>query len=98
MLRKAKHICFCFRDLFLLIQSDPFQKLLDVKGISEAKVLKMLEAARKSDSVTSFVSGSIAMTRRKEVVRITTGSSSLDAILGGGVATREITEVNQRAR
>ena len=33
------------------------------------------------------------MGKRKKVIRITTGSSVLDALLGGGIETMSITEV-----
>ncbi|GMN46783.1 hypothetical protein TIFTF001_015964 [Ficus carica] len=52
--------------------------LTGIKGLSEAKVDKICEAAEKIV--------------RKQVVRITTGSQALDELLGGGIETLAITE------
>ncbi|KAG2381652.1 hypothetical protein C9374_006036 [Naegleria lovaniensis] len=68
------------------------KKLCSIKGLSEAKVDKILEATSKI-SFSGFVSGNDFMARRKKVIRITTGSSTLDTLLGGGIETMSITEV-----
>ncbi|KAJ0933874.1 putative ATP diphosphatase [Helianthus annuus] len=54
------------------------KNLTGIKGLSEAKVDKICEAAEKIV--------------RKAVVRITTGSQALDELLGGGIETLQITE------
>uniref|UniRef100_A0A0D9XP13 RecA family profile 1 domain-containing protein n=1 Tax=Leersia perrieri TaxID=77586 RepID=A0A0D9XP13_9ORYZ len=54
------------------------KSLTGIKGLSEAKVDKICEAAEKL--------------LRKSVVRITTGSQALDELLGGGIETLCITE------
>jgi len=66
--------------------------LCAIKGISDAKVEKILEAAAKL-KFSSFMTGSEFLTKRKEVIRLTTGSKALDDLLGGGVETMCITEV-----
>ncbi|KAG0580661.1 hypothetical protein KC19_4G190400 [Ceratodon purpureus] len=53
--------------------------LSNIKGLSDAKVDKICEAAERIV--------------RKAVVRITTGSQALDMLLGGGVESMAITEV-----
>ena len=56
----------------------------------------MLEAAHKllpKDQAGSFVTAKEWMTMRKDTVNIRTGADSIDAILGGGVPTRSITEM-----
>ncbi|KAF3631127.1 Meiotic recombination protein DMC1 -like protein [Capsicum annuum] len=53
------------------------KNLTGIKGLSEAKVEKICEAAEKI---------------RKAVVKITTGSQALDELLGGGIETSAITE------
>lgn len=68
------------------------KKLCSIKGLSEAKVDKILEATSKI-SFSGFVTGNDFMNRRKRVIRITTGSSTLDNLLGGGIETMSITEV-----
>ena len=40
-----------------------------------------------------FVTGSDIMQKRKSVLKITTGSSELDKVLGGGIESQSITEI-----
>jgi len=68
------------------------KELLSIKGISEAKLDKIMEAAQKL-KFSSFMTGSEMLAKRKEVVRLTTGSKALDDLLGGGIETQSITEV-----
>ncbi|CAI0559372.1 unnamed protein product [Linum tenue] len=65
--------------------------LTGIKGLSEAKVDKICEAAEKIVNF-GYMTGSDALIRRKAVIRITTGSQALDELLGGGVETSCITE------
>nr|POE45113.1 meiotic recombination protein dmc1 like [Quercus suber] len=65
--------------------------LTGIKGLSEAKVDKICEAAEKIVNY-GYITGSDALLKRKAVVRITTGSQALDELLGGGIETMAITE------
>ena len=68
--------------------------LVSIKGLTEAKIEKIREAARKLDCRgPAFKSGLEVKERRKQIVKITTGSSALDKILGGGIETASITEL-----
>lgn len=68
--------------------------LLNIKGLSEAKVEKIREAAKKLDCRGSaFKTGLEAKEKRKQIIHLTTGAPSLDAILGGGIETSSITEL-----
>ncbi|CAN1808183.1 Meiotic recombination protein DMC1 homolog [Linum perenne] len=58
------------------------KNLTGIKGLSEAKVDKICEAAEKLVNF-GYITGSDALLRRKAVVRITTGSQALDELLGG---------------
>jgi hypothetical protein len=79
-----------------------------ISGFSEAKVDKIREAARKLDPRggafkvfssrplphSHFLQNGLEMReKRRGIVKITTGSSALDAILGGGVESSSITEL-----
>ncbi|KAL5196745.1 hypothetical protein ABZP36_000257, partial [Zizania latifolia] len=55
--------------------------LTGIKGLSEAKVDKIYEAAEKLVS-QGFMIGSDLLLKRKSVVRITTGCQALDELLG----------------
>ncbi|KAJ6312917.1 hypothetical protein OIU77_014439 [Salix suchowensis] len=65
--------------------------LTGIKGLSEAKVDKICEAAEKIVNY-GYITGSDALLKRKSVIRITTGSQALDKLLGGGIETSAITE------
>ncbi|PHU13862.1 Meiotic recombination protein DMC1 -like protein, partial [Capsicum chinense] len=67
------------------------KNLTGIKGLSEAKVEKICEAAEKIVNF-GYITGSDALLKRKAVVKITTGSQALDELLGGGIETSAITE------
>ena len=60
-------------------------------GIGEATAEKVIDAARKSMAIT-FVRGDELVKLRSNVRYLSTGCSSLDRLLGGGVETQSITE------
>jgi len=66
--------------------------MLKIKGMSEAKVEKIKEAALKI-SGSSFATGLEVQDKRKRVLAISTGSKSVDGILGGGIMSQSISEV-----
>ena len=65
--------------------------LVAIKGLSDAKIDKILDAAKKF-LTSGFHTGMEAMEKRRDVVKITTGCKALDDLLGGGVETMSITE------
>eukprot|EP01041_Mallomonas_annulata_P012273 gene12273-25798_t len=68
--------------------------LLAIKGLSEAKIEKIREAAKKLDSRGSvFKTGVEVKAGRKKIIHVTTGSKAVDKILGGGIETASITEL-----
>ncbi|PPS06292.1 hypothetical protein GOBAR_AA14357 [Gossypium barbadense] len=77
----------------------PRKDLLQIKGISEAKVDKIMEAASKLVPL-GFTSASQLHAQRLEIIQITSGSSELDkilegayALITGGIETGSITEI-----
>lgn len=66
--------------------------LLNVKGISEAKADKAIAAA-KSMTNMGFITASQQLQKRKNVLKLTTGSKQLDTLLGGGIEGGTITEL-----
>jgi DNA repair protein RadA len=68
-------------------------KELSVKAdIGEGVAEKVIEAARKAEQI-DFETALDVMERRKDVGRITTGSTAVDELIGGGIETQSITEV-----
>ncbi|CAL1694055.1 unnamed protein product [Somion occarium] len=68
------------------------RQMLKIKGMSEAKVEKIKEAAHKILG-SSFATGLEVQEKRKRVLFISTGSKNVDTILGGGLSSQSITEV-----
>ena len=70
----------------------PKKTLVLVKGLSEAKLEKILEACQKLVDL-GFQTAGAYLEKRKDLVFITTGSKSLDTLLGSGIETGSITEI-----
>ena len=72
--------------------SHPKKNLISIKGITENKLDKILEAAQKLCPV-SFVNGLDVLQKRKKILKISTGSDELNKILNGGIESQSITEI-----
>jgi len=70
----------------------PLRKLMDVKGIGEQKAQKIMASARQLVPMR-MVSAAEMLQMRRNMITLTTGASQLDALLGGGVETGQITEI-----
>ncbi|KAG9114063.1 Meiotic recombination protein dmc1 [Ceratobasidium sp. 392] len=68
------------------------RNLLKIKGMSEAKVEKIKEASQKILG-SSFQTGVQVSDKRKRVLQISSGSKSVDGMLGGGFMSQSISEV-----
>ncbi|MEK6922896.1 MAG: DNA repair and recombination protein RadA, partial [Nanoarchaeota archaeon] len=66
--------------------------LVEAAGVGEAVARKIINTARNKLDM-GFEDGVDLMKKRQNVIRITTGSKALDALLGGGVETGAVTEV-----
>ncbi|EEA06986.1 meiotic recombination protein DMC1-like protein, putative [Cryptosporidium muris RN66] len=69
------------------------KELCNIKGLSEAKVEKIVEAAQKLEQVSSFQTGTEVLAKRQNILRITTGSEQFDKMLLGGFESMCITEI-----
>lgn len=67
------------------------KELLNIKGISEQKLEKIMEAAQKVANA-GFNTGLFYLEKRKRMVFISTGSKNFDQLLGGGIETQSLTE------
>lgn len=70
----------------------PKKQLLSIKGISETKADKLIAEAAKLVPL-GFTTATEIHQKRSDIVLITTGSTELDKLLGGGIETGSITEV-----
>merc|ERR1712232_840337 len=74
------------------IAFQPDRRLKQVKGIGEKKIERIAKATR--DLVPMrMMSAADMLKMRQNMVQLTTGSSTLDNLLGGGVETGQITEI-----
>ena len=69
------------------------KKLLAIKGFSEAKVEKLMQAAAKVVDPIKFEVATEVLARQENAARISTGASELDEILAGGFELGKLTEV-----
>ena len=79
-----------FHDMLAIAVASP-GKLVDATGVSEAVARKIINAARDSMKM-GFETGMDVLTKRQKVIKISVGSSQIDALLGGGFETGAITE------
>jgi DNA repair protein RadA len=66
-------------------------KELELAGVGEKKALEVIRAARSTMNV-SFIRADELLRMRQNVLRLTSGSKSMDELLGGGLETQTITE------
>jgi DNA repair protein RadA len=66
-------------------------ELKDAAGMGENAAIKVVNAARDSMKI-GFMTGMEVLEKRKTLKKISTGSSTLDELLGGGIETQAITE------
>ena len=70
----------------------PKKILIDIKGISDAKLDKILEAAHRLIPM-GFQTATHFWEQRQKVIYLSTGGGQLDKLLGGGLETGAITEI-----
>nr|AKI32385.1 DNA meiotic recombinase 1 [Watanabea reniformis] len=77
----------------LLMQTK--KKLTDIKGLSEAKIEKMVEAAKKLCPLHYGWQSAreVEVQRSKEIAKISFGAEAVNELLGGGLETKCITEM-----
>lgn len=92
---KAKTVEVLQKAGFYTVESvvyTPRRQLEAIKGLSEAEVTKCLEAAGKLVEL-GFTTAKDYAIQRSAMLKLTTGSSDLDKILGGGMETGSMTEL-----
>lgn len=80
-----------YGDIMSLAVASP-KDVSDAAEIGENVAAKIIMAARKAADIGNFESGDVLLEKRKGIKKLTTGSKSLDDLLGGGVETAAITE------
>jgi len=70
------------------------RKLQEIKGISEQKAMQLKQKIKDNELVNiGFTTASARMVADQDKIYLSTGSTALDALLGGGIETGSLTEV-----
>ncbi len=80
-----------YKSLESIAVASPME-LTEIAGLGDGTADKAIKAARDALEM-GFESADILAEKRKLVGRITTGSTELDTLIGGGIETQSITEV-----
>ena len=81
-----------FEELLAIAVMSPME-LAEQAELGEAVSSKIIQAAKKLANIGGFISGNALLDRRKPVQKLTSGTSSMDELLGGGFETQSICEV-----
>jgi DNA repair protein RadA len=80
-----------YRTLESIATESP-SRLSDAAGIGDSSCASIIAAARKLADIGDFLTGAELLERRSTVGKVTTCSSELDALMGGGIETQAISE------
>ena len=69
----------------------PIREVADKANLESSVALKVIKAARQSMQL-DFINAKLLWERRQGLLKLTTGSSNVNKLLGGGVETQAITE------
>lgn len=81
-----------YTDLMSVAVASP-RELSDAAEVGETTAAKIIQAARKAADIGKFETGTALLERRSKIGRLTSGSKTLDDLLGGGFETQAITEL-----
>ncbi|PDH24884.1 MAG: DNA repair and recombination protein RadA [Marine Group II euryarchaeote MED-G33] len=81
-----------FNELLAIAVMTP-KSLADAAELGEAVSSKIINSAKKLANIGGFVSGNSLMERRRQVLKLSSGSAAIDELLGGGFETQSICEV-----
>lgn len=80
-------------DDYMVIAASSAGQIIDAAGVGEDTARKIIESAR-SQLKMGFEPATAVLKKRELVGKITTGSKTLDALLGGGIETQSILEAH----
>jgi len=81
-----------YTDILSIAVAAP-RDLAEVADIGESTALKIIQNARKKADIGKFETGTALLEKRSKVGHLTSGSKTLDELLGGGFETQSITEL-----
>lgn len=80
-------------DTMMSIAAASAGELIDAAGVGEETAAKIIASARDAMEM-GFESATAVLKKREAVGKLTTGSKTLDELLGGGIETQAITETH----
>jgi DNA repair protein RadA len=80
-----------YADVMSIAVASP-SELMEAAEIGESVAQRIIESARAAADIGGFETGDVVYRRRQQIGRITTGSKSLNELLGGGIETQAVTE------
>ncbi|MBW1839392.1 MAG: DNA repair and recombination protein RadA [Deltaproteobacteria bacterium] len=80
-------------DTLMSIAAASAGELIDAAGVGEETATKIIASARDAMEM-GFESATAVLKKREDVGKLTTGSKTLDELLGGGIETQAITETH----
>ena len=81
-----------FEELLAIAVMSPME-LAEQAELGEAVSSKIIQAAKKLANIGGLISGNALLERRQTVQKLTSGTASIDELLGGGFETQSICEV-----
>jgi DNA repair protein RadA len=81
-----------FEELLAIAVMSPTE-LAEQAELGEAVSAKIIAGAKKMANIGGFISGNALLERRRQVQKLTSGTISIDELLGGGFETQAIIEV-----
>jgi DNA repair protein RadA len=81
-----------FEELLAIAVMSP-SELAEQAELGEAVSAKIIAGAKRMANIGGFISGNALLEKRKKVQKLSSGTSSLDELLGGGFETQAIVEV-----
>lgn len=78
-------------DSLMSVAAASIAELTSIASLGGKTAQKMIEAARDALNL-SFVTATVILEERRNMLRITTGAQSLDELFGGGIETGSLTE------
>ena len=79
-------------DIMSIAVASP-KELAEAAEIGDSTASKIIQSARRMADIGGFETGAVLLERRGQVGRLTSGSKTLDELLGGGLETQSIIEL-----
>jgi DNA repair protein RadA len=80
-----------YNDVMAIAVASP-KELAEKCEIGEKKASDIIEGAKQAADIGGFETGDVILERRKQIIKLTSGSKALDELMGGGFESQSIVE------